>query len=491
MPAGGAPVSGARAGGGLSQEATSKAVLALGPAGFTAVELRVVESGRLAVEPVGDRSPDALPPVLPGFVNAHSHAFQRLLRGRSESRGGDFWSWRERMYQVALRLEPDDVRVASRAAFLEMLLAGCTSVVEFHYLHHDRSGRPYGDPNAMADAVLEAAAAVGIRIRFLATAYARGGPGPERGGPDRKLHEAQRRFADPSPEAFLARADALRSRVARQSPLASFGLALHSVRALPREWLEELAAWGEREDVPVHAHVSEQTAEVDACLAEHGLRPVELLDRAGVLGPHFTAVHAVHVTDEEIGLLAASGAAVCACPSTEANLGDGFVPAARLLAAGVPLALGSDSHAAIDLFAEARELDYRERLRSGNRRGLAAADRLLEIASEGGARSAGWVAGDAGSTPAGSGSAGGSGDAPVGRLENGWAADFVVLDPEHPALAGSDAGSLAETLLVSGSPGLVREVWVAGVRVVESGRHPRQGEILADLRSLHRRLWSE
>jgi formimidoylglutamate deiminase len=489
----------------VSQEATTQAVLAPGPAGFAAVRLRL-GGARLAVEEPREPPPDSLPIAIPGFVDAHSHAFQRLLRGRAESRAGDFWSWRERMYRIASRLEPDDVRVASRAAFLEMLLSGCTSVVEFHYLHHDRSGRPYAAANAAAEAVLDAAAEVGIRIRLLMTAYARGGPG-------RELDPTQRRFADPTPDAFVARVEELRASAAGRAPLASIGVALHSVRALPRPWLEELAAWAAGERLPVHAHVAEQVAEVEACVSEHGVRPVELLDGAGALGPRFTAVHAVHVTDAEIALLAGSGAAVCACPSTEANLGDGFVPAGRLLAAGVPLALGSDSHAAIDPFAEARELDYRERLRSGSRRGLAPAARLLEIASEGGARSAGWVeaaAGASGAVGAGSeglagpaaggpaveaGSDGGPGPATrgpaVGRLENGWAADVVILDEAHPALAGADPASLAETLLLAGSPALVREVWVGGERVVDGGRHPRQDAILEDFRALQRRIWSD
>lgn len=457
------PVTREDAGPSLSQEATVKDVLALGAAGFAPARLRPAD-GRLSIEDVP--ASGSLPPALPGFVNAHSHAFQRVLRGRAESRGGDFWTWRERMYGAASRLEPEDVRIASRAAFLEMLLAGCTSVVEFHYLHHDRAGRPYAEPNATAEAVLEAAADVGIRIRLLMTAYARGGRG-------RELDETQRRFADPTPEAFFDRVERLRAGAGRRAALASVGVALHSVRALPRPWLEEIGAWAASRRLPVHAHVSEQVAEVEECVAEHGLRPVELLDAAGVLGPRFTAVHAVHVTDAEVGLLAGSGSAVCACPSTEANLGDGFVPAARLLAAGVPLALGTDSHAAIDPFAEARELDYRERLRSGSRRGLAAADRLLEIASEGGARSAGWVE-----------------TAPVGRLEEGWAADVVVLDADHPALAGTDRESLTEALLVAGSPALVREVWVGAVQVVREGRHPRQEEILTDFRDLQRRIWT-
>jgi formimidoylglutamate deiminase len=452
--------------------------------------------------------------VLPGFVNAHSHAFQRVLRGRAEGAGGDFWSWRERMYQVALRLEPEDVRIASRAAFLEMLLAGFTGVIEFHYLHHDPRGRPYADPNALARAVLEAAAEVGIRICLLETAYARAGRGRE---PD----PAQRRFADPSVGVFLERAESLRGLVRASGPLACFGLALHSVRALPREWLSELSAWvsdtGEGAAVaqggrlPVHMHVAEQAGEVEACLAEHGRRPVELLQELGLLAPRFTAVHAIHLTEEEIGLLARSGAGVCACPSTEGNLGDGFVSAGRFFRAGIPLGLGTDSQASIDPFAEMRELDYRERLQSRDRAGAASAARLLEAATAGGAGRAGWLnagrghrqdagrtegldAGrDAGRDPrreAGRTEAQSApGEFPTGKIANGFAADLVVLDAGQPSLAGADAGSLADHLLVAGSPALVKDVYVAGRRVVREGHHSKQEEILRDFTELQRRLW--
>jgi formimidoylglutamate deiminase len=402
--------------------------------------------------------------VLPGFVNAHSHAFQRVLRGRVEGRGGDFWSWRQRMYHAALELDPDDVRIASRAAFLEMLLAGYTGVLEFHYLHHGPLGRPYDEPNAMGQAVLEAAAEVGIRICLLETAYARAGAGFA-------ADPAQHRFMDPSVEAFLKRAEGLRARLGNgEWPLASFGLALHSVRAVPRDWLNDLGAWADHGQFPVHMHVAEQPAEVEACLSETGRRPVQLLDQLGLLSPKFTAVHGIHLQEDEIRLLARSGAAVCACPSTEGNLGDGFVPAARLFAAGVPVCLGTDSHASIDPFVEMRELDYRERLRSGTRQGAAGAAFLLDAASAVGAERGGW-------------------EGVVGEMRAGWAADLVVLDGEAPGLCGASAGSLAAHLVVSGSPGLVRDVYVGGKRVVTEGRHEKQEEILRDFAKLQARLW--
>ncbi|MBA2565443.1 MAG: amidohydrolase family protein, partial [Gemmatimonadetes bacterium] len=260
-------------------------------------------------------------------------------------------------------------------------------------------------------------------------------------------------FADPSPEAFLRRVEDLRSGAA--SGIAGFGIAPHSLRAVPREWLSTLGAWAESNGAPVHMHVSEQPADVEAALAEHGRRPVEFLQDLGFLTQRFTAVHAIHVTAAEIALLSSGGSTVCACPSTEANLGDGFVSAAALFAASVPVRLGTDSHAAIDPFAEMRELDYRERLRSGSRAGAATPEQLLEAAT-GGSREA---------------------------------ADFVTLDADHPALAGADAESLAGHLLAAGSPAVVRDVYVGGRKVVEAGRHQAQNEILRAFVELQERLW--
>jgi formimidoylglutamate deiminase len=243
-------------------------------------------------------------------------------------------------------------------------------------------------------------------------------------------------------------------------------------------------------------HVAEQPAEVEACLAEHGRRPLELVDELGLLSRRFTAVHAIHLSEGEIGLLGGSGSGVCACPSTEGNLGDGFMLAARLVQARVPLCFGTDSHASIDPFAEMRELEYRERLRSGTRRGAAGTAELLEAATAGGAARAGWVpdepaaagGGEAREAAARPASAGGR-KAPVGWLETGFAADLVVIEESDPALAGADPGSLPGSLVFGGSPRLVRDVYVAGRRVIENGRHAREETILEEFRKLQTRLW--
>lgn len=460
---------------------------------FGGAELRFGVEGTIELLPdaglASDRDRRRPPVLLPGFVNAHSHAFQRVLRGRVEARRGDFWTWRDSMYRIALKLGPGDLRVVARASFLEMVLAGFTGVVEFHYLHHDAEGRPYQDPNELALAVLDAAEDVGIRICLLQAAYARADRG-------RELEPAQRRFADPTTDAFLARAERLRHVVSSRGPASSFGVALHSVRAVPRAWLLEIARWAEQHDVPLHAHVAEQPREVERCLAEYGRRPVELLDDLGVLGPRFTAVHAIHIAAEEIRLLAGSGSAVCACPSTEANLGDGFVPAVQLTAAGVPICIGTDSHAAVDPFEEVRELDYRERLRLRSREGAAPAATLLAAAAAVGAERAGWAPvieapGSCVRRNTADAGPGGTRTSAVGQLAPGFAGDVVVLDGTHPALAGSDCAHLAEHLLVAGSAALVKDVYVAGRRVVESGRHPAQDRILRDFEDLQRRLWRE
>jgi formimidoylglutamate deiminase len=292
--------------------------------------------------------------ALPGFVNAHSHTFQRALRGRAA--GGDFWAWRETMLAEAERQSPKLVRTTYEETYREMRLAGYTAVGEFHYLG-----------SAEAFAAAEAAESAGMELVLLHVAYARGG---------------LPRFRQDSVPAYLAEVEELRGQGLR------VGVAPHSVRACPREWLEELAHYAEREQLPLHVHADEQPREIEECLAEHGCRPIELLARTGCLGERTTVVHATHADGPELDLLASSGATVCACPTTEADLGDGFLPAERIRSRSITLCVGSDSNVRIDPFEELRELEGIARRQTG-KRGVFSTDDLLRFGSEVGARSLG------------------------------------------------------------------------------------------------------
>jgi formimidoylglutamate deiminase len=400
--------------------------------------------------------------VLPGFVNAHSHAFQRLIRGRTQrppANGGaeaDFWSWREAMYGAALALSADDVYHAARFCFLEMLRTGITSVGEFHYLHHQPDGRTYADPNELAVRVLDAAAEVGIRIVLLNVCYAAGGIGEP-------LGERQRRFRAASLDEFLDRTAALEG-LAVGRPLATVGVAPHSLRAVPRPWLPELAGWAGERGMPLHLHVSEQPAEVDAVVAAYGARPVEVLAEDGLLGPTLTAVHGTHLSDHEVSLLGESGSNVCACPTTERDLGDGFLRGKDLLEAGASICLGTDSHTNLDFLEEMRLIEYHERLlrlrraviaeERGDRRLVAPP--LLRMATESGARSLG-VDG--------------------GTIAAGALADLVAVDLNHHSLAGWTDTTLAPTLVLSATPDVVNDVWVGGVRRLRDRSHDGEGSI--------------
>ncbi|RYZ36877.1 MAG: formimidoylglutamate deiminase, partial [Myxococcaceae bacterium] len=383
--------------------------------------------------------------LLPGLVNGHSHAFQRLIRGRTEyvasGKGqDDFWSWREAMYRAAEALTPEEVYVASRQVFVEMALAGITAVGEFHYLHHQSDGTPYADRNELAHAVIRAATDVGLRICLLRVGYARAGFNVA-------ANPRQRRFIDADVDTFLSTTEAL-SRAVRGDARVNVGLAPHSVRAVSKDWLVRV----ERDapaGMPIHMHVAEQPKEIEACLAEHGRRPVELLADLGLLGGRFTAVHGVHLTDEEVQLLGRSETTVCACPSTERNLGDGIVPADALVRAGARVSLGSDSQTAVDLLDEARQLEQHLRLvrlrravldpGTGTLDGLAA--RLLDMATVQGAHSLGLDS---------------------GALTPGAPADFFTVDLRHPSLVGAGLASLLPGIVFGATAGAVREVAVAG-----------------------------
>jgi formimidoylglutamate deiminase len=409
---------------------------------------------------------DADTVCLPGFVNAHSHAFQRVLRGRTELRAAgheadDFWSWRERMYQAATALDPEQLYVASRQAFIEMALAGVTTVGEFHYLHHQADGTPYDDESLLPKAVIQAARDVGLRIVLLRVVYARAGFGVE-------ANPRQRRFIDPSVDAALRRVEALAGAVTKD-PLVTVGVAPHSVRAVPRDWLEVIAR--AVRVGPVHAHVAEQPAELRACLAEHARRPVELLSDVGLLGPRFTAVHAIHLEASEVALLGAARAMVCACPSTERNLGDGVVRADELTRAGVDVALGSDSQAHIDLLDEARQLEGHLRLVRGARAVLfpgtpagprenALGEALLDALTTHGARSLGV------------------------DLEG----DAVTLDRHHPSLLGVPDEAVLSGAVLGASSGAVKDVVVGGRAIVSGGAHPLAARSARDFAALMKQL---
>jgi formimidoylglutamate deiminase len=291
---------------------------------------------------------------LPGFVNAHSHAFQRALRGQVE--GGDFWGWRDAMLELARDLTPERVRASYAQVYLEMCGAGFTAVGEFHYLGL-----------AEAHAAVEAAAEAGIELVLLLAAYGRGG---------------LERFRQDSPADYLEQLESVRATGVR------VGLAPHSVRACPRDWLEELGAYAERESLPLHTHACEQPREIEECIAEHGLRPVELLAETGCLGPHTTVVHATHADGRELDLLAQAGARICVCPTTEANLGDGFVPAEEICERGIGICIGSDSNVRIDPLEELRELEGVARRRT-LRRNVLSVSALLRCGADEGAASLG------------------------------------------------------------------------------------------------------
>ena len=407
--------------------------------------------------------------LLPGFVNAHSHTFQRLIRGKSESRvssGRDFWSWRGTMYHAASRLDPQQVYDVARMAFLEMVLAGTTTVGEFHYLHTAPDGRPYDDPNLLGKQVIAAAQSVGIRIVLLRTAYLRSGfelpPDP-----------GQRRFFESS-KMFLENMTALVREVPEDGSQVRFGVAPHSVRAVPLHELHEIAEWTRANKLPLHMHVAEQVAENAACVREYGATPVELLARERILGSDFTAVHGVHVTDKEIRMLAEAGATVCSCPTTERNLGDGFVRADEMLPAGIRIALGSDSQAQIDPLEDARELEYHLRLLQQKRavldqmEGRTLAASLFDCATVHGARSLA---------------------VPAGELTPGAMADFFTVDLKDLSIAGNSVDDLLPIVVFSLSRSAIRDVVVHGRWVVRDQQHPQQNEIVSRYRELHEKVW--
>ena len=426
------------------------------------------------------------------------------------------------MYSAATRLSPEDIYDASRMAFLEMVLSGITAVGEFHYLHHLPDGKSYDDPNLLAKEVIRAAGDVGLRLALLRVAYARSGFNVER-------NPKQARFIEADAETFLKNLEVLASDVrnptvregasigrdddstlpdGRVSATAWLGVAPHSVRAVPLAYLKEVIGYANQRDLNVHMHMAEQPAEVSACVEEYGRTPVALLESEGLLSERFTAVHAIHVTPKSIPAFAKTGAMVCACPTTERNLGDGVIPADEYLKHDVSICLGTDSHAQIDLLEDARELEYHLRLQkleravlSGNptvREGASTASQnsgtlpdrptpaglpgrgprsrvsavasyLFDCATVNGARSIG---------------------APNGSLEAGKPADFFTVDLDDPAITGASEDDLLASIIFSSSRASVREVVVSGKPIVSEGRHLIQEEVIERFRDLQKRLWA-
>jgi formiminoglutamate deiminase len=413
-----------------------------------------VEDGRFtSVTPDSD-PPRAIPVrglVVPGLANTHSHAFHRALRGRTQRERGSFWTWRDQMYAVAARLDPDTYLALARATYREMAVAGITCVGEFHYLHHQPDGTPYADPNEMGEALVHAAREAGIRITLLDTLYLSSGFGAAPEG-------AQVRYSDGSVERWTGRVEAL-----VVGAHAQVGAAVHSVRAVPADDLGAVASWvGDR---PFHVHLSEQVAENAACLEAYGVTPARLLADHDLLGPRTSVVHATHLTDDDIGIIGEAGAYASFCPTTERDLGDGIGPSRALHGAGARLTLGSDSHSVIDLFEEMRAVELDERLATQQRGHWTAAE-LITAATTDGHASLGWT--------------------DAGAIAVGQRADLVVLDPASPRTAGTGRDENTAVFAVVAED--VRRVMVDGRWVVEDGDRATIGRELDDVIT---RIWEE
>jgi formiminoglutamate deiminase len=391
--------------------------------------------------------------VLPGLANCHSHAFHRALRGRAQDGSGDFWTWRRAMYRLAERLDPESYLALARAVYAEMALAGVTCVGEFHYLHHGPGGVPYADPNVMAEALREAASQAGIRLTLLDTCYLAGGLEAEGHG---SLEGVQLRFGDGDAEGWAERVARL-----RPSDGMRIGVAAHSVRAVPHAALPVVRAAAAGR--PLHIHVSEQQAENEACERFYRSSPSAMLAEAGMLGPLTTAVHATHLSAVDIAALGGSGTSVCLCPTTERDLADGIGPARRLRDAGCKLVVGSDQHAVIDLFEEARAIEMGERVVTGVR-GCFSPNEL-----------AGTLVGHAA-----------LGWSDAGRLEVGARADLVAVRTDTVRTAGCDPG----LALYAATAADIDTVVVDGSVIVQAGRH-RLGDVAGTAARAVADLWKD
>jgi len=367
--------------------------------------------------------------TIPGFANCHSHAFHRALRGRTQRERGTFWTWRDAMYAVAGRLDPDSYHALALAAYQEMALAGITAVGEFHYLHHDVDGTPYAEPNAMGEALIDAARGAGLRIALLDACYLSSGFGRDPEG-------VQVRYSDGDADRWAERVSGLRA----AGPDVVIGAAIHSVRAVPRDQLSTVGL--ALPDAPLHVHLSEQVAENDACLEAYGVTPTALLGEAGVVSPRLSAVHATHLAAADIALLGSAGCYADLCPTTERDLADGVGPARSLVDAGATLTLGTDSHAVVDMHEEMRAVELDERLRS-ERRGHFTADELIRAGTRDGHRSLGF------------------GDE-HGIAVGAWA-DLVTLNVASPRTAGT--GRDAETAVFAATAADITSVVASGRRL--------------------------
>jgi formimidoylglutamate deiminase len=428
-----------------------------------------------AVRPAApeDPFPKAAGPVLPGLPNLHSHAFQRALAGLTERAGpagDDFWSWRQAVYRFVPKLAPEDVEAIAAQLYVDMLKGGYTSVGEFHYLHHDAQGAPYDDPAEMAHRISSASERAGIGLTLLPVLYAQGGFGGAPAEPGQKRYVSGEETYARLVESIAAGSD--RQRRYR------FGIAPHSLRAVGPEALARMIELidGLDSSAPIHIHIAEQVREVEECVAWSGCRPVEWLLANADVGRRWCLVHATHMTAMETAGLAGSGAVAGLCPTTEADLGDGLFPAVEYVASGGVLGVGSDSHVVVDASEELRLLEFGQRLLERRRNLLRMAGRestgagLYDMALTGGTQALGQE---------------------VGRIENGARADLIVLDGDAPVLAGKRGDDTLDSYVFSGGRELVRDVYVAGKRVIESGRHAAENEIADTFAKAMRRLLAD
>lgn len=397
------------------------------------------------------RPEDAVPLAgltLPALANAHSHAFHRALRGRTHAGRGNFWTWRDLMYRVANRLNPDSYHRLARAVFAEMALSGIGVVGEFHYVHHRPGGGSYDDANAMGAALVAAARDVGIRMTLLDTLYLHGGLNPAQDSGYEPLRPEQARFSDGSADRWIARVEELAT--AASGSMVRVGAAVHSVRAVDPPSIKMAADWAQQRGAPLHFHASEQPAENEQCLSVHGATPIGVIAQAGELDPQTTVVHATHADDRDQAMVGEAGASCCLCPTTERDLADGIGPSVDLARQGARLCLGSDSHAAVDMFEEARTVEGDQRATTGER-GVFGADDLAAMATSGGYESLGWPEG--------------------GSLEAGALADFATIRLDSVRLAGTDPGTALASAIFAAASTDVHHLVVGGTAVVRDGRH--------------------